>query len=60
VATLAIVPLAGAVRWTEQIQTSGRLANVTLLALGAAGALGAYVLVLRAVTRRTNGAPTAT
>ncbi|MFN2535057.1 MAG: lipid II flippase MurJ [Pseudonocardiaceae bacterium] len=60
VATLAIVPLAAAVRWIEQIQASGRLADMTLLALGAAGALGAYVLVLRAVTRRISGAPKAT
>jgi putative peptidoglycan lipid II flippase len=60
VATLAIVPLAAAVRWIEQIQASGRLADMTLLALGAAGALGVYVLVLRAVTRRISGAPKAT
>jgi peptidoglycan biosynthesis protein MviN/MurJ (putative lipid II flippase) len=52
VATFAIVPVAGAVCWTEQIQTSGRLGNLTLLALGAAIALGIYVLVLRAVSRR--------
>jgi putative peptidoglycan lipid II flippase len=52
VAALAMVPLAGAVRWTEQIEDSGRLATVTFLALGAAVALGVYVLVLRAVTRR--------
>jgi putative peptidoglycan lipid II flippase len=51
VAALATVPLAGAVRWTEQIQTSSQLANVTFLALGAAMALGVYILVLRAVTR---------
>jgi putative peptidoglycan lipid II flippase len=55
VATLAIVPLAGAVRWTEQIEASGRLANLTLLALGAAVALAVYALVLRTVTRRISG-----
>lgn len=55
VATLAIVPLSGAVRWTEQIETGGRLANMTFLVLGAAVALGVYVLVLRATTRRLSG-----
>jgi putative peptidoglycan lipid II flippase len=60
VATFAIVPLAGAVWWTQQIQDNGRLANLTLLGLGAAVALGVYVLVLRAVTRRISGAPRAT
>jgi peptidoglycan biosynthesis protein MviN/MurJ (putative lipid II flippase) len=57
VATFAIVPLAGAVRWTQQIQANDRLANVTLLVLGAAVALGVYVLVLRAVIRRISGVP---
>jgi len=60
VATLAIVPLAGAMRWTEQIQASDRLANLALLALGAAGTLGIYVLVLRSVTQWIGGAPKAT
>ena len=55
VAALAIVPLAGAVRWTEQIQASGRLASMTFFALGAAVVVGVYVLVLRAVTRRISG-----
>jgi putative peptidoglycan lipid II flippase len=60
VATLAIVPLAGAMRWTEQIQAGDRLANLTLLALGAAGILGVYVLVLRSVTQWISGTPEAT
>jgi putative peptidoglycan lipid II flippase len=60
VATCAIVPLAGAVWWTQQIQTNDRLASMTLLALGAAIALGAYVVVLRAVSRRISPAPKAT
>jgi putative peptidoglycan lipid II flippase len=55
VATLAIVPLAAALRWTEQINANGRLADLTFLALGAAVALGVYVLVLRAATRRLSG-----
>jgi putative peptidoglycan lipid II flippase len=60
VATLAIVPLAGAMRWTEQIQAGDRLANLTLLALGAAGILAVYVLVLRSVTQWISGTPEAT
>lgn len=60
VATLAIVPLAGAMRWTVQIQTSDRLADLTLLALGAAGILAVYVLVLRSVTQWISGTPKAT
>jgi putative peptidoglycan lipid II flippase len=60
VATCAIVPLAGAVWWTQQIQTNDRLANLTLLALGAAVALGVYIVVLRAVNRRISVAPQAT
>ena len=60
VATLAIVPLAGAMRWTVQIQASDRLADLTLLALGAAGILAVYVLVLRSVTQWISGAPKAT
>jgi peptidoglycan biosynthesis protein MviN/MurJ (putative lipid II flippase) len=60
VATCAIVPLAGAVWWTQQIQANGRLANMTLLALGGAIALGVYVVVLRAVSRRISAAPKAT
>jgi hypothetical protein len=49
--------LAGVSGWL--LMASGRLADVALLALGAAGALGAYVLVLRAVTRRISSAPKA-
>ena len=60
VATLAIVPVAGAEWWTQQIQTSGRLGSLTFLALGAAVALGVYVLVLRVVSRRISDAPQAT
>jgi putative peptidoglycan lipid II flippase len=60
VATCAIVPLAGAVWWTQQIQANDRLANLTLLALGAAVALGVYIVVLRAVSRRISAAPKAT
>jgi putative peptidoglycan lipid II flippase len=60
VATFAIVPLASAVRWVQDIQTSDRLANLTLLALGGVVALGVYVVVLRAVSRRMSGAPKAT
>ncbi|HET9258253.1 MAG TPA: lipid II flippase MurJ, partial [Pseudonocardiaceae bacterium] len=55
VATFAIVPLVGALRWTEQIEASGRIGNVMFLAFGAAVALGVYALVLRAVTRRLSG-----
>jgi putative peptidoglycan lipid II flippase len=60
VAACAIVPLAGAVWWTQQIQTNDRLADLALLALGAAVALGVYVVVLRAVSRRISAAPKAT
>ncbi len=60
VATCAIVPLAGGVWWTQQIQSSDRLANMTMLALGGAIALGVYAVVLRAVSRRINAAPKAT
>jgi hypothetical protein len=60
VATCAIVPLAGAVWWTQQIQSNDRLANMTMLALGGAIALGVYAVVLRAVSRRINAAPKAT
>ena len=60
IATCAIVPVAGAVWWTQQIQTNDRLANMTLLAIGGALALGVYVVVLRAVSRRISAAPKAT
>jgi putative peptidoglycan lipid II flippase len=60
VATCAIVPLAGAVCWTEQTQTNDRLSNLALLALGVAVALGVYVVVLRAVSRRISAVPSAT
>ena len=57
-ATVAIVPFAAALRcWTEQINASNRLANLACLALGAAVALGVYILVLRVATRRISGGP---
>jgi putative peptidoglycan lipid II flippase len=59
-ATCAIVPLAGAVWWTQQIQADDRLANLTLLALGAAAALGVYAVVFRAVSRRISATPQGT
>jgi hypothetical protein len=46
--------------WTQQIQANDRLANLTLLALGAAVALGVYIVVLRAVSRRISAAAKAT
>jgi peptidoglycan biosynthesis protein MviN/MurJ (putative lipid II flippase) len=51
VATVALVPVAATMWWLTHIDTD-RLADVTLLTLGAAVALGIYVLVLRAAVRR--------
>ena len=51
VATVALVPVAATMWWLTHIDTD-RLADVTLLTLGAAVALGIYGLVLRAAVRR--------
>ncbi|HEY3894660.1 MAG TPA: lipid II flippase MurJ [Pseudonocardiaceae bacterium] len=52
VATAAIVPVAAALRWTEQINPHDRFTDLAFLAVGAPVALGIYVLVLRMATRR--------
>ena len=52
VATLALVPVAAATWWIQQVDASDRLENLALLTLGGAMALGIYALVLRVVVRR--------
>lgn len=55
VATFAIVPVAAAMWVLAQLNGGDRLADLALLALGAAVALGVYVLVLRVAVRRIGG-----
>jgi putative peptidoglycan lipid II flippase len=54
-ATLAIVPVAATMWWIKQIDYGDRLADLALLSLGGAVALGVYVLVLRVAVRRIGG-----
>jgi putative peptidoglycan lipid II flippase len=55
VATLAMVPMAAAMWWIQQVNGGDRLADLALLALGGVVALGVYVLVLRVAVRRIGG-----
>jgi putative peptidoglycan lipid II flippase len=55
VATFAMAPVALAMRWLATIDGGDRLADLTLLALGGAVALGIYVLVLRVAVRQIGG-----
>ncbi|MGH3694097.1 MAG: murein biosynthesis integral membrane protein MurJ [Pseudonocardiaceae bacterium] len=55
VATLAIVPVAAAMWWIQQIDHSDRLVDLALLFLGGVVTLGVYVLVLRVAVRRIGG-----
>jgi putative peptidoglycan lipid II flippase len=55
-ATFAMLPVAAAVWWLQNVTSIGRLGDFALLALGGALALGVYVLALRvAVPRRIGG-----
>ncbi|MGH3831546.1 MAG: lipid II flippase MurJ [Pseudonocardiaceae bacterium] len=55
VATLVMVPVAGAMWWIHQVNGGDRLTDLALVALGGAVALGVYVLVLRVAMRRIGG-----
>jgi putative peptidoglycan lipid II flippase len=55
VATLAIIPVAAAMWWLQEIDHSDRLADLALLFLGVVVTLGVYVLVLRVMVRRIGG-----
>jgi peptidoglycan biosynthesis protein MviN/MurJ (putative lipid II flippase) len=55
VATLVMVPVAGAMWWIHQVNGGDRLTDLALVALGGVAALGVYVLVLRVAVRRIGG-----
>jgi putative peptidoglycan lipid II flippase len=52
VATVAMVPVAGAVWWIQHVHSGGQLSNLAVLTLGGIAALGVYALVLRATMAR--------
>ncbi|MGH3825594.1 MAG: lipid II flippase MurJ [Pseudonocardiaceae bacterium] len=55
VATLVMVPVAGAMWWIHQVNGGDRLTDLAIVALGGVVALGVYVLVLRVAMRRIGG-----
>jgi putative peptidoglycan lipid II flippase len=55
VAAFAMVPVAAAMWWIQQIDGGDRLAELALLALGGVVALGIYILVLRVAVQWIGG-----
>ncbi|MGH3855454.1 MAG: hypothetical protein ACRDR6_18580, partial [Pseudonocardiaceae bacterium] len=55
VATVVMVPVAGAMWWIHQINGGDRLTDLACVSLGGLAALGVYVLVLRVAMRRIGG-----
>jgi hypothetical protein len=54
-ATLALLPVAAAMWWLQQIDHGNQLVDLAILSLGGVAALGVYVLVLRVAVRRIGG-----
>jgi peptidoglycan biosynthesis protein MviN/MurJ (putative lipid II flippase) len=52
VATCALLPVAAAMWWLQQIDHGDQLVDLAILVLGGVAALGVYVLVLRVAVRR--------
>ena len=55
VATLALLPVAAAMWWIQQLDHGDQLVDLAILSLGGVVALGVYVLVLRVAVRRIGG-----
>jgi putative peptidoglycan lipid II flippase len=55
VATLALLPVAAAMWWIQQLDHGDQLVDLAILSLGGVVALGIYVLVLRVAVRRIGG-----
>jgi hypothetical protein len=55
VATLALLPVAAAMWWIQQLDHGDQLVDLAMLFLGGVVAFGVYVLVLRVAVRRIGG-----